>query len=529
MENTILYNMLDQVVSNEDNYCWRDLDCVYRPWSAAFKSFGEEYLEAMLLLTSFFTIYTPRKNKREILNFPLMYDAYLNDYFGIKIKKTDVNSKQELIDYVKHEIDNGRPVLIPVDLNELSYNPMYKKEHRYKYMIIKGYDIGRELFYILDNIHIDFGSATILTDFTSTFDEMYSMNHSFYEFFDPETEDLQYFYSLDASDKNRINSYTSLKFLHDALKEMEEGRLEYIHFEEVLVDMEIDDDHGGDVDEIFKSLNLKVVFTNTLFLLLDRFLSKEETSALRREIFDINEEWHKAKTDVLYLKLRNGEPTRIKEAMNVLKRREHIAVQKLITCIGELEHEEMTADDKVAGFEVVNNKKAHIELNGKDIIVKHSQATTYDTWLMQDYAVQFMIPDVNRPMSLESKVDVKQNIGDDIHSGIIVKFSDGHRYLFGNYRGERIALFCPNLEEDYSIYECLNFDNNMEKEDKSNSYFKVVYTGEELEFHCLNIATLVDECIYKLPTQGKDFSMGLFSKTWEKLDHTVRFYDISIA
>lgn len=239
------------------------------------------------------------------------------------------------IDYVKHEIDKGRPVLIPVDLNELSYNPMYKKEHRYKYMIIKGYDIERELFYILDNIHIDFGSATILTDFTSRFDEMYSMNHSFYEFFASEAKDLQHFYSLDASDKKRINSYTS-------------------------------------------------------------------------------------------------------------------------------------------------------------------------------------------------KVDVKQNIGDDIHSGIIVKFSDGYRYLFGNYRGERTALFCPNLEEDFSIYECLNFDNNMEKEDKSNSYFKVVYTGEELEFHCFNIDTLVDECIYKIPTQGKDFSMGLFSKTWEKLDHTVRFYDISI-
>lgn len=208
---------------------------------------------------------------------------------------------------------------------------MYKKEHRYKYMIIKGYDIERELFYILDNIHIDFGSATILTDFTSRFDEMYSMNHSFYEFFAPEAEDLQHFYSLDASDKKRINSYTSLKFLQDALKEMEEGRLEFIHFEEVLADMEINDDHRGDVDEIFKSLNLKVVFANTLFLLLGRFLSKEETSVLQREISDINEEWHRAKTDVLYLKLRNSDLYQIKEEMKVLEKREHTAVQELIS------------------------------------------------------------------------------------------------------------------------------------------------------------------------------------------------------
>ena len=43
-ENSVQYNMVDTVISNEDTYSWKDLNCVYRPWSTAFKSFGEEYL-----------------------------------------------------------------------------------------------------------------------------------------------------------------------------------------------------------------------------------------------------------------------------------------------------------------------------------------------------------------------------------------------------------------------------------------------------------------------------------------------------
>lgn len=525
MEKNVRYNMLDQVVSNEDSFCWRDLDCVYRPWTTAFKSLGEEYLEASLLLTSFFTIYTSRKNEREIPNFPLMYNAYLNDYFGIEIIRNTIDSKQNLIRNIKASIDDNCPILIPVDLFELSYNPMYMKEHRYKYMIIKGYDLERELFYILDNIHIDFGSATILTDFTSTFDEMYRMNRSFYEFFDNSSE-AQHFFSIDASNKKNLNSFSSLKFLQNTLISMISGKSEYIHFEEYLLD--IDMENNDCLIEITKSLNLKPVFERTLIALIQKHMTSSTIEDLNEELDRLYVEWNKAKTEIIYVRLRHGDLTDVKEQIKHLKEKEISLFQSIVNLIDRIEPDKATEQEDFIGFNVINNKKAQITREGKDIIVKHSPNTTYDTWLMQDYAVQFIIPAIKNQMALETKVDVHQNIGDDIHAGIIVKFEDGRRYLFGNYRGESTALFCPNLEEKFSIYESMDFDNNAAKENKTNSYFKVCYSEGNIEFHCLNKDTLVDECIYKLATENNKFALGLFSKTWEKLDHTVRFYDIKV-
>ena len=530
-KNTLLYNMIDTVISNEDTFSWKDLNCVYRPWSTALKSFGEEYLEGTLLLSAFFSIYTPRKTKREIPNFPVMYEAELQNYFGIQVKKACYVSKHEMAAVVKEAIDKGCPVVLPVDLYELNYNPMYKKEHRFKYMIIKGYDLEREIYHILDNIHIDYGSATILTDFTNLFDEMYRMNQSYYTYFHELQDcDDQHLFYLEGDKRHKINAYQTLTFLKEKLMEIQQGSLPFVHFEETMAKMEIGDNCKEDMEELTKSLNLKHVFVETLFVLLERLSrGKEALKELKEELEQINKEWNTVKTEIVYHKVRDSIPYELEMRIKQIKEREGKAGKTLIQILDSIEEKEDKQLETMLGFEVLNSKKAEIEQAGNDIIVKHSNHTTYDTWLMQDYAVQLLLRDISRPMVLETKVDVRENIADDIHSGIILKIADGARYLFGNYRGERVALFCPNMGDAFELYNRLNFDYNSAQEQKSNHYFKVAYTGQAIDFYCLNKDTLQEECIYHLETEEKIVALGLFSKTWEKLNHEVRFYDINKA
>lgn len=530
--NTIInYNILDNVIANDDNFSWRDLNCVYRPWVTTFKAFGNEYNEALLLLSSFFSIYTKRKHERELVNFPKMYKEYLEEYFGIEIEKVDYDSKYEMISIIKQAIDKKCPVVLPVDLIELSYNPMYKKEHRFKYMIIKGYDLERELFHILDNIHLDYGSSTILTDFTSVFQEMYSMNKSYYECFKKEEGcNKKHLYIANKKEDKKIRNYTTLKFLNNQLKLIEDGKLEIVHFEEYLANIEIDEECKSDMEEVCKSLNLKPVFYETLFSMLSKLSVKdEEINNLKESIDNVNKRLENIKTEIIYKKVRKEKTDELSEKILQIKKDENEFRKELIKFIDNIEDKEEFHGDLIPGLRVLNSKNALIYKRDKDIIVKHSNSTTYDTWLMQDYAVQCLLDNVEEAQFIETKVEVNENIGDDIHSGIIVKFASGKRYLFGNYRGERVALFCPNLGDNFELYNRLDFDYESREIEKSNNYFKVELKDSILNFYCLDKNTLGVKCIYSLVVEEKIESMGLFSKTWEKLNHEVRFYDISYS
>lgn len=527
-ENTVQYNMVDTVISNEDTYSWKDLNCVYRPWSTVFKSFGEEYLEGILLLSTFFSIYTERKEKREIPNFPALYQTELQEFFGISMEKVCYTSKHDMVSAIKNAIDKGCPVILPVDLYELSYNPMYLKEHRFKYMIIKGYDLEREIFHILDNIHIDYGSATILTDFTSRFDEMYNMNRSYYEYFHALQDcKAQHLFYLNGENKKKVNAYQTLIFLRLALEDSLNGSLPVIHFEERMADMEISDSCKEDMEELTRSLNLKHVYVETLFLLLSRVYQKEEELLILKEkMVQVNREWDSIRAQVIYHKVRDEISAELRQSIHIRKEQDAKLRKELVQILSHIEDIKPNETNELLGFQVLNSKKAEVIQEGNDIVIRHSNHTTYDTWLMQDYAVQLLLTDINSPMSIETKVDATQNIGDDIHSGIIIKLEDGTRYLFGNYRGERVALFCPNMGEEFELFNRLDFDYNSSKDHKSNHFFKAVYTGHAVDFYCLSKDCSKEECIYHLEIGQQKLTMGLFSKTWEKLNHQVRFYDI---
>lgn len=508
-------NILNRIIENNDQYSWKDLTCTYRPWMVAFNYFGECYKEAFLLLVSFVEIYLDDIKDKMILDFQLFYKKYLEKYFGICIKKNTYTSLDDMVSKICKTIDDDMPILVPCDLYELHYNPMYKMEHRYKCMVVKGYDIERELIYILDNIHIDYGSSTKLTDFVCKIKEINSMNETF-------SKQMSYekcFFSLKRYSDNNITTYNTLGFLNCIIKKIIKGEYKKVCYEKIILEMDTSEKkYTYIIEEIIKILDFKFVFIDNLSKMLNRF--KEETECVK-SLKTIYEEWKTLRVKILYEKELGNTVKYFMKDINRLEGRERKAFLELSKFIEGLEDRENIIQDKVKEFRILDNSGSEIVTKDDSIIIKHSKKLKYDTWLMQDNAVQLLLDDVGNGY-FSTCVNYKTGIGEDTHAGIIIKMQSGKKYLFGNVRGEYISIYCPELRENFDLYTRKSYMS----EDNSNMYFKICICDKCIKFYCRSRESKKIECVLEIHEVDTIKSIGLFSKTWEYLDHKVKFYNL---
>ena len=515
--NSFESNILNNVTSNTDDYSWKYLTCTYRPWTLAFKAIGDIYDEAFLLLISFIEIYIDRTEDKTILDFIHYYNLYLKDFFKVSIEKVEFTERDSMIKAVKTAIDNEKTILMPCDLIELHYNPMYKIEHRYKCMVIKGYDLPRELFYIIDNIHIDYGSSTILTDFTCYIDEMHRMNKSFSKMMGINP----CFYTINKFGEGNVTFYTSLKYLNILLKKVDNNEIPIIHWEKEIINIKKDSKYNDKMTEIVKAMDFKYVFYDILFKMLRR-ISDNQYNEYEDEIKEINKEWENIRRTVQYNAELGRNSLYLYDEITDIEKRENIFIKKVINVIENITEISEIKIDRCGEFRILNNSKAQITNSHNEVIIEHDKKRKYDTWLMQDNATQLLLDNVTKGF-LEANVDFQTGIGEDIHVGIIIKLQSGKKYLFGNVRGEHVAIYCPEMGRDFELYSRLCY----QKHYKSDCYFRVEIDESEMRFMCLDRSANEKECVFIEPLTEKVVSVGLFSKTWEYLDHRVKFYDIS--
>jgi len=497
-------NILNQVVQNDDEYSWKQLTCTYRPWMVGFKSYGNNYQDAFLLLISFVEIYFDKRRDKMILDFIDNYEEHLEKYLGIRINKVCYNDESELEKKIISAIDKKQLIQIPCDLINLPYNPMYMLEHRYKCIIVKGYDRNRGLLYILDNIHIDYGSSTILTDFVSSVKEMFTMNQSFAK----EHGMLKCFYTLEKVNNKTVDERETLLLLKSILSEYMCDENKVIHWEEELGSVK----NKKSIEEIVKTLDFKFVFVSTLKKMLRRFSGIENVvDKICDDYCELCGKWELLRNDVLYENtLSEDERRLISERLKNDERKIFSGMIKIIESVSKYKEIEKNEVDE---YRVLNNYNAIIEKKMNGYCMYHSSEYKYDTWQMQDNAVQLLIDGVRGGM-LETKIKIHGCYGEDIHSGIIIKMKSGFRYLYGNLRGRFIALYCPEREADFEIYCEI-------KSHHEDDLLKVVIDENKLKFYYMEDEKTVVEV-----SGDRVESIGLFSKTWEYLEHSVEFYDV---
>lgn len=467
MGNKILFN----VNPNRDIYTWKQLSCTYRPWQTAIQIYGEEYVDAFLLVTSFYAVYIDTTIKKKITDFINPYNSLFGSVIGIEIKKMKTDNRELFDRSIKQIIDSGAPVLVPVDLIFLHYNPMYMLEHRYKCMLVKGYDDERGLFYILDNIHIDYGASTMLTDFVIQKDELYQMYISAYKQLAIDKE-IYYF------KKKGIGSIQRWGILNDLGTSIKKliavNGLNQLEQDVLKLDWNLEREY---IAEIEKTLNYRYVFFDKLGKLIETC-----DNSLKTEITVVKTELEVVGAELDHLR-RTCIQTRIisEKKFKELKNTELSCIKALAGYLSGLNSENFCCEKIEMGLgektKIVNNLCAPVIFGEDKIIITHEKDKKYDTWLMQDNAVQILYDNVRKGY-IEADICMETGIGEDTHAGIIIHDFRGKTYLFGIVRGEFVALYCPQKEQNYLIFEKQNYS----VEEGNINKFRIEFNENMVEF-----------------------------------------------
>nr|WP_243277869.1 BtrH N-terminal domain-containing protein [Clostridium yunnanense] len=487
----------------------------------AFKSFNKRYFDIYLLISSFVQVYIAKDENKTPYSFIDIYNEFIKDIFDIEIVKQKFDNKEAMHNCIKKAIDNDMPVLIPGDLYNLFYFPNYKKEHFSHLFIIKGYDSDTNIYYILDSAHIDSGASTILGDFAIKKVDMYDLSKLYCAYFENE-ESIQYLYTFRKCSKKNVSVYDTLKLLERILRMLQDGKLNSIYWEEELVKQL--GSGSGDSQMMYGFTNFKSVYQFYINELLKEVkvdqISVEKFTELSGEV---NKEWIEIRNKTAYYAARKANDfkdiyQRIEKNISL----ENECRTLLISILADIKSVKQEESSISKGFVILNNNDAVIENTEKGIRIKHYIFKTYDTWLAQDNAAQILIKDIGKRFSIETRISTNTNLGEWFHAGIIVKLKDGTKYLFGNHKKEEVSIFCPSLGDKFQVYSKASYNQ------ETKSYFKVCKKDNEIFFYIHDYEENETKLIYSMYLNEEIDSVGLFSKTWMKINHEILFYDIKV-
>ncbi len=518
---------INSIVSNSsknDNYSWIELDCFFRPWAILFDSFISGYFDLFLFYISYHSSFVP-DGQFEKYYFEDFYRNVLEEKFGLRIKRIEYSSAQEMHEKLKDEIDNNSRILVPIDLIGLSYNPMYKKMSHAHYMIVKGYDFQRNIYFTLDNMHIDGGASTLYKDFVIKFNELYYLNMLYFKNYSSAGKGRRYFWILDRTKntcKSRLTISDVLLEHCEHFKNVNKHKTTIKYIEQDLLN---EVDIGSyQMKYLIRRKNFKAVYYDILF----KFLSKsgvkdEQLNRLKNQRIKLEEGWNLFIKKAMYKSAKKDKNfSDLQPLIENNIRKERTFRDIYIDITSKLKIEGLDVNQTILNLsnhfvKKNNNNAIIIEEDGKLQIV-HSSKNKYDTWITEDNAPQLLIfLDSNENFSFETKVTVTNKVGYPFFSGIIVKFASGVKLMFGNNENRKVVVFCPE-DQNYSLYERAYAANHI--------YLKVERNINKYTFYCKTDAKEEWEKQFIAEFSDRVENFGLISRTWEFIEHHAEFTEI---
>lgn len=222
-EERIIKYIQNNIISNTDNYNPRQLTCFHKPWAILYGSINKEYFALYLMFSVFYENFGYNNyfkwfdfdgNLNE--NYFKFAKEVLEPRFGVEVSKEYYKEYDEFISKVITLLMYNERVLVPADLIHIPYYEDYKIKNHIHFFIVKGFDIEKKIFYILDNMHIDNGAEGIYKNFVITFERLFKCavksRDSYFS-----NENLPYFWKLK---HNGCKEYTIEDALNDHKKEL---------------------------------------------------------------------------------------------------------------------------------------------------------------------------------------------------------------------------------------------------------------------------------------------------------------------
>lgn len=531
MENKIIQK---NIVPNIDSFNPREVTCFHKPWAILFQSIQEEYFDLYLWTAAFYENFSYNSffkwfdfwgNLNE--NFLRFAKEILQPRFGVEINKVSFQEDEEFVERITGKIEQGERVLIPADLIELPYYEDYKIDHHIHFFVIRGFDIEKRIFYVLDNMQIDGGAGGEYKNFVITFEQMYLIASKAFEFFWKDAK--PFFWTLkDVSNERKYSYREALKNHMDELSlcKMQGEGVTYPEEELLYADRKESVNYSR---HYVKILNYKEVYYELLWVIMRKSgMVAQSVIKIQEKKAEATTMWERLRTKVLLSYAKNKKLSDLEDEFIKCKEKDYEMFEMLI------EEGERTISENATSREDCNieqeNENYHMFIhNPGEAIIKnesnkirilHEKEKVYDTWKHQNNAPQVLFGidskdnvEISFRLFLDNKVDFP------FFGGVILYDKNGKTFLFGDDALCYIALYCPQLEEDFILFKHEFHEKTVD--------LKIMINNGEIMFGYKGIPG-AEWNINKLHEDSDIFRVGIISKTWNAIKHESIFYDFNI-
>lgn len=494
-----------QVKENTDEFDWNDLNCFYRVFAIALKSNNEKFFEAFVLYISAYILYAIKGTGYLsydcddcILEY---YNKEVSMIFDSQISVQGYGSHNSFKKSVFNALNDNKVVVIPCDLFYLPYSKSYLEIHKRHYLIVKGMDYDKDIFYILDNMHNELGASPKYTDFMIKTDDVYNMSKSFGKVF---THRNDFFWTVELKDSVNLNvsdNFVALnqKYLSKVICNM--GKKENY--------LELDILNGNsniDMKNYLSYANLRKTY---LTILVNYLKDEQEISKVNSLI----EDWKNIKL-LMAASIQRG-----CRDVSALEKKIESCIEKEYSVYLAVEKElstgtNLVVDDcyKYSESNIINENNAFVSLNNNVVNIVLSSNDTYDIWNNINKGVVVFFDEVlpNKEFIVNMKMDTE--FGSSCNAGIYIEFETGDRVLFGSMGRLNMAIHMLDGSADY---EKIIYPEVFEEK----SSLKIDWSDKECRFYSGDM----EHSRYELKLIDKIKRVGVFAKTWEHCNCDVEF------
>lgn len=490
--------LLENIKEFEDGYKVEQVNCLEKPLLILLYNYNEVYSHCFLAFHKLLQSYLI--NSYEHFN----NDITMNRAGKILKKEFDINLKCEEVindinEFIRIQIDNNNPVIIPVDLYELYYSKHYKNSHWIHSFLIYKYDNINSIYYIVD--------ATQQFDdtyhkFTIPFDMLEKMYFSFNNYI--------YHTGIYYIESDSVNLKPDvMNFINKIL-------LYYFKAEpkEVCREIEILSDYKAQKlskQEITKRLLQIKNYKNVLYNELEWMLNQTNINNVLKEKYNhlkcnLIKNWKEISGKLTYyiyksdfsIIIRLLEPVLCAEGdmLNFLSLLpDDVMFNKSVTC------------DIKDSFIVDNNQDNIISMSDNWIVFKFDTNKIYDNWT-KDNAPKILYSENdirNKILNASVKLDLTScRTGANYMAGFYIKTEKSSTYLCGVNSGVCISMDQSGINPNIFIIDRCSQKLNM----------KIIIINEAIRFECVDLNNNERLTIKEIILDSVACEFGIACKTW---------------
>lgn len=488
------------------SYTWQELNCFFRPFAIAM---GKERYHIFLLLMSMYMTHCNVENAKNLFNrlHPslLYFENELEDVLESYILIEEYSSEREMQKKMEAVLADGYAVVVPYDLYVMPYSQNYLEQHHRHYILVKGYDSAKGIYYILDNMHNNLGESVVYSDFMIQYHNMYAGADAFHRNYDAYASSKPYFWKIINNDYDGKVEENVRKYLIKVLDMFISKSTTPYYIEWSMINGTV---NGHMLDNV-EQINQRNVYYGEFLKYLSEIgcICNDGLLNLTEEL---KKNWNVIKIRIMMGK--NGTEEILKKNI-LLEEKWH----KEVLCMLK-SSKSIAKEEKQDEYIVLNELNAYIKEQDGNWRIRLSPDLVYDTWKMKDDACQILYSVGNNMTGIEVSIH-KQIVvpGGGFHFGIILKSSDSQKILYGNSRNIHLVIFEPE-SENYEIYQS---DYSFGDIDKLKVEFKRKGSGMEYRYYIMDFTQKWWKQVHTYEEKFIPEYAGVFVKSWERCECVV--------